>query len=437
MAIAIICVAIVSSCLYFYSSLIRSMKESDGNKFLKYHTSRDKEPAQWIGPKFEDSLQRCLHLRSIAKFEDTCLSSRSSTAMNILKAQELVLNMDEVCMESSSSSTNRTSEDRGKCLISLNENAINQAAFTPDWVEYGRTNFGIWLFPRLKLVLFGCPKCGNSQVRRMLNMMSVYAQEEEMVDSMVKIPAGRWRRESDHSWQILGMIERKKSARFLDPIKWINNEDAFEYIQQAIANPEWWSMEVIRHPYGRLSSAFAELELRWNREEDKQRLKSLNMLNNTFFQKEKNTVERALAFWVGMVLGEFYFPPNATFWCLTPIMEIYHLFPISSFFLRDSADCEDSSLYEADIILNIDNVETQWPQLIEKRYGHWNSSVRENLKSMAKVHENTKAGSNETINMKHLLKSNDAFRESVNKFYSHDFFRFDFEKDPEVINILK
>ena len=39
--------------------------------------------------------------------------------------------------------------------------------------------------------------------------------------------------------------------------------------------------------------------------------------------------------------------------------------------------------------------------------------------------------------MKQLLKDNDAFRESVDAFYSHDFSHFGFVKDTAIIDRLR
>ena len=63
--------------------------------------------------------------------------------------------------------------------------------------------------------------------------------------------------------------------------------------------------------------------------------------------------------------------------------------------------------------------------------------MAEELANMARKHGNSHAGSTNTLLMKELLKDNDAFRESVDAFYSHDFSHFGFVKDPAIIDRLR
>ena len=370
---------------------------------------------------------QCPELVALAGETGRCATSRSSRAADILRAQELLL------------------RGANGGSISPSAHPADQSSMTPAWVMRRDPSFGLWLWPRLKLVLFACPKCGNSQVRALLNAASEEVQKNEEVDSMGVKPPGGWAKESDHSWQArsprVDGFHMKETHKNL--LAFERNDAAYQYIDEVLADPEWSSLGVIRHPYGRLISGFSELELRWQRfAGDPQQYRgqqfSLSALDDrsSYWHKEKETSERALAFWTDYVGGNFYLPDPASR-CLIPITEAYHLSPVGSFFLKDSSGCEASSLYNVNHTIDIDELSRDWPEFIRHWASYWDAEVAEELANMASKHGNSHAGSTNTLLMKQLLKDNDAFRESVDAFYSHDFSHFGFVKDTAIIDRLR
>ena len=381
-----------------------------------------------LSPTKGGRLTQCPELSSLADEAGQCPTSRSSRASDILKAQELLLPQinTNIGVDSSASTT-------------------DQASMTPAWVIRRDPSFGLWVWPRLKLVLFACPKCGNSEVRKLLNAASEEVQKNEEEDSMATKPPGGWAKESDHSWQARSpIIQLGKNKSNKNLLTFEQNDAAYQYIiDELLSDPEWSSLGVIRHPYGRLSSGFSELELRWGRfandpEQYPGQQFSLGVLDNksSFWHQEIETPDRALAFWTDYVAGNFYFPDPASH-CLIPVAEAYHLSPVGSFFLKDSSECEESSLYTVDHTIDIDELSRDWPNFIQHWASNWDAEVAEQLASLASEHGNTHAGSTNTLIMKQLLKDNAEFRESVNAFYSHDFLHFGFEKDPAIIDRLR
>lgn len=368
-------------------------------------------------------LTQCPELSPLAGEAGQCATSRSSRASDILKAQE-------ICF----SQTN----------FNIDVVTTDQASMTPAWVIRRDPSFGLWLWPRLKLVLFACPKCGNSEVRKLLNAASEEVQKNEEEDSMATKPPGGWAKESDHSWQARSpMIQPGKNKSNKNLLTFEQNDEAYQYIDELISDPEWSSLGVIRHPYGRLSSGFSELELRWGRfasdpEKYLGQQFSLGVLDDrsSFWHQEIETPDRALAFWTDYIAGNFYFPDPASH-CLIPVAEAYHLSPVGSFFLKDSSDCEASSLYTVDHTIDIDELSRDWPDFIKHWANNWDAEVAGKLASLSSEHGNSHAGSTNTLIMKQLLKDNAEFRESVNAFYSHDFSHFGFDKDPAVIGRLR
>ena len=371
---------------------------------------------------------QCPELAALAGETSRCATSRSSRAADILRAQELLLR-----------------GANGSILPSAHH--AGQSSMTPAWVMRRDPSFGLWLWPRLKLVLFACPKCGNSQVRVLLNAASEEVQKNEEEDIMAVKPPGGWAKESDHSWQarsprVEGFHNGMKETH-TNLLAFERNDAAYQYIDEMLVDPEWSSLGVIRHPYGRLMSGFSELELRWQKfAGDPQQYRgqqfSLGALDDrsSYWREEKETPERALAFWADYVGGNFYLPDPASH-CLFPIAEAYHLSPVGSFFLKDSSVCEASSLYNVNHTIDIDELSRDWPEFIRHWANYWDAEVAEELANMARKHGNSHAGSTNTLLMKELLKDNDALRESVDAFYSHDFSHFGFVKDPAIIDRLR
>mmetsp|Transcript_35316 Transcript_35316/g.71533 ORF Transcript_35316/g.71533 Transcript_35316/m.71533 type:complete len:489 (-) Transcript_35316:91-1557(-) len=356
-----------------------------------------------------------------------CTSMRASTAVDILKAQELLLQMDEVCFATAGGDN---------CTISLNPRRRQQVAMSPDWVFRRDPFFGLWLWPRLKLVLFACPKCGNSRVRTMLNSVSEEIQQNEKVDSMILFkPGGKWAKESDHSLQFTSPKMPGERSR-KNAIIFEQNPLAYEYVDELLADPEWTSLGITRHPYERLISGYSEIESRWNRmlaEPGGFAKFGLDFVDQGAFRRQPiDTSQRALAFWSEFVLGQFY-DPNSLSQCLLPISEVYHMSPIGAFFLRDSSQCESSSLYTTEHTIDIDELHNDWPKFIKNWESSFNKTMASKFATMATKHSNSKAGSNTSATMKSLLISNDVFRKSVDSFYSRDFTRFGFKKDISVV----
>ena len=261
---------------------------------------------------------------------------------------------------------------------------------------------------------------------------------------MATRPPGGWTKESDHSWQARSpMIEPGKNKSNKNLLTFEQNDKAYQYIDELLSDPEWSSLGVIRHPYGRLSSGFSELELRWGKyASDPERYSgqqfSLGVLDDktSFWHQEIETPDRALAFWTDYILGNFYFSDPASH-CLIPVAEAYHLSPVGSFFLKDSSDCEASSLYTVDHTIDIDELSRDWPNFIQHWADNLDAEVAEQLANLASEHGNSHAGSTNTLIMKQLLRDNAQFRESVDAFYSHDFSHFGFDKDPAIIGRLR
>ena len=326
---------------------------------------------------------QCPELAVLAGETGRCATSRSSRAADILRAQELLL------------------RGANGGSISPSAHPADQSSMTPAWVMRRDPSFGLWLWPRLKLVLFACPKCGNSQVRALLNAASEEVQKNEEEDSMAVKPPGGWAKESDHSWQARsprvdgfhsGMKENHKNLLAFE-----RNDAAYQYIDELLVDPEWSSLGVIRHPYGRIISGFSELELRWQRfAGDPQQYPgqqfSLSALDDrsSYWHQEKETPERALAFWTDYVGGNFYLPDPASH-CLIPITEAYHLSPVGSFFLKDSSGCEASSLYNVNHTIDIDELSRDWPEFIGHWASYWDAEMAEELANMASKHGNSHA----------------------------------------------
>jgi len=371
----------------------------------------------------EGRLTQCPELAALAAEAGLCATSRSSRASDILTAQALL----------------QTDGDAGSSAITT-----DQASMTPAWVIRRDPSFGLWLWPRLKLVLFACPKCGNSEVRKLLDAASEEVQKNEEEDSMATKPPGGWAKESDHSWQARSpRVQPGKNTSNKNLLTFEQNDVAYQFVDELLSDPEWSSLGVIRHPYGRLSSGFSELELRWARfaadpEQHLGQQYSIGILDDrtSFWHQEIETPERALAFWTDYIMGNFYFPDPASH-CLISVAEAYHLSPVGSFFLKESSDCEMSSLYTVNHTIDIDELSHDWPNFIKHWANNWDAEVAEKLADLASEHRNSHAGLTNTLIMKQLLKDNVDFRESVNAFYSHDFSHFGFDQDPAIIGRLR
>lgn len=435
-AIAIAVVIVGGAAYAFRNAADDSGSSSNGS--ISKSTANIDDSSSNVGskPPWKD---QCHDLAALAneptrsQQDGQCTSSRASRAADILKAQELLMQMDDVCF---------AEEGGNNCTVALNPQRKQQAKMSPDWIGRRDPFFGLWLWPRLKLVLFACPKCGNSQVRTSLNRLSEEIQKNEKVDSMQTIQLkGNWTKESDHSWQFTSPRlnignEAGKNALLVE-----QNPLAYEYVDELLADPEWTSLGVVRHPYERLISGYSELEFRWNRfvtdpeHRGPRTPSSMDILDQgTFWHQPKNTPQRALAFWSELVLGQMHYADSVSR-CLLPIAELYHMSPIGAFFLQDASQCETSSLYTTERVIDIAELHNDWPKFIQHWEGSWNSSVASELARMADKHGNSKAGSPASETMRELLATNDAFRRSFEAFYSHDFTTFGFSKDPSIIHI--
>ncbi|KAL7534270.1 hypothetical protein ACHAWF_004771 [Thalassiosira exigua] len=362
----------------------------------------------------EQPITQCPDLITLANERSQCATSRSSRAAGILKAQKL-----------------------SKGFVFPDASA-DQASLAPVWALRRDAFFGLWIWPRLKLVLFACPKCGNSQIRSMLSAMSEEVQKSEEEDTMAVKPPGHWIRSSqnNHSWAAKdGSINCKKNILTAQ-----QNDDAYQHVGELFADPQWSSLGIVRHPYDRLTSGYAELEFRWGNFQSAREngnlhqhlAPSMEKLDASTYWHQEEAKARALAFWSDYVHGNFYVTDPASN-CLNPIAETYHLSPIGSFFLKDSGTCEAASLFTVDDTIDIDNVSQHWPQFIKRWDTYWDDDVAEKLVGMANEHGNTKAASVPAQTMKQLLKENTALRESVDAFYNLDFTHFGFVKGSEKL----
>ena len=411
-----------------------------------------------VGP----SVDRCYSLQALAEYDENnnavvnndnqqhkCTPSWSSKARDILRAQETLKGLlreenKDVCY------TTKNGEQKSCFKNETTGNDVTwrydarQASLAPSWLLRRNQEFGLWLWPRLKIVLFACPKCGNTQVRELLDAASAVVAETEEEDSMSTRPKGGWSEESDHSWQAR---ESRSKGRFA----WMkHNSVAYRYVDVLLKDEEWTTVGIIRHPYERLKSGFAELELRWDRytsfPEESFQAKAIDILKaGNYWNQPLETRDRAFAFWTDYVLGRFYTVDSESY-CMAPMAEAYHLSPIGAFFLHDSNNCvpaddseeeeEKGPMYIVEHMMDVDELHIDWPKFIngERYQGIWNSTVATKLAAMSEKHGNSHAASTTTLLMTDLLKTNDVFRQSVDEFYNNDFESFGFVKDPSILH---
>ena len=379
-----------------------------------------------------------------AKREDECISAKAQRAADLRRARSILLDQGGICLvndkggpiDTSVMSTNvEPSECSGISIKIADEERLN---ISPDWVHHRDSSFGLWIYPRLKLVLFACPKCGNSEVRILLDKVSSFVEPGEDEDGMkknVQSMRGEWKAEGKHSFQAIAQ----------NPEEGIG---ALEYVDDLMANTEWTSLMIVRHPYKRLVSGFVELEYRLGTEfrdivRDKNggyREQSMAELEEgSFWHLPLASSERALAFYSEFIFGRFALAmTDADDGCAKPIAEAYHVHPMHSFFLRDANQCDESFAYfNAEHTIDADALHAEWPAFIKRWEQHWNATVAETFSRMAGEHKNTKALNPNAKTMKDLLGSNKAFKESVDALFSFDFDRYGFRRDLAILDNYK
>ena len=149
------------------------------------------------------------------------------------------------------------------------------AGKTPEWIARRVPNYGIWLYPRLKLILFSCPQCGNSESRTMLTVLSSMKQRTTVGDANQPnvlnwtVPVGAWIQESADSWKLDGSFKGEGGRGMSGGNK--ATVDAFRLVRELLLGQgkgnggKWSSLSIVRHPYERFVQAYAELEANWSR----------------------------------------------------------------------------------------------------------------------------------------------------------------------------
>lgn len=375
--------------------------------------------------------------------ENECISVKAQRAADLWRAQSILLDKGVVCVVNEKGGqiiTGRVSTniEQTECSVSIKIADEQRLITSPDWVHHRDSSFGLWIYPRLKLVLFACPKCGNSEVRILLDKVSDFVESGEAEDGMkknVQSMRGKWKVEGKHSFQAVA-LNAKESIEALD------------YVDDLMVNGEWTSLMIVRHPYKRLVSGFVELEFRWGTEfndivRDKNggyREQSMAELEEgSFWHLPLESSERALAFYAEFILSRFAFEAtDADGGCAKPIAEAYHIHPMHSFFLRDANQCDESSAYfNAEHTFDADALHMEWPAFIKRWEQHWNSTVAEKFSHMAAEHKNTKALNPNAKAMKDLLGNNQAFKESVDTLFSSDFEMYGFQTDLAILDNYK
>ena len=318
------------------------------------------------------------------------------------------------------------------------------AGLTPDWIARRVPNYGIWLYPRLKLILFSCPKCGNSESRTMLTVLSSMRQRTTVGDANQPdvlnwtVPLGAWEQESTDSWKMAGSFKGAGGKGMSGGDK--DTADAFRLVRELLLGQgggnggKWSSLSIVRHPYERFVEAYAELEAIWSRLPDN--APQLKVLESRPFHKMPvGSWERVQAFFADYVLG-YLSARDGTSNCLVSMLpELYNVVPTTPGFLRTGTG--SGAYYNADTIISIDQIHQAWPQLLEK-WGFGSNDPA--LLELADVHLNSAgygyfSGSDAAKAAKDLLASDDEFRSSVDAFYAQDFSCFGFQKGQNVLGI--
>eukprot|EP00563_Minutocellus_polymorphus_P001142 CAMPEP_0181041936 /NCGR_PEP_ID=MMETSP1070-20121207/11873_1 /TAXON_ID=265543 /ORGANISM="Minutocellus polymorphus, Strain NH13" /LENGTH=608 /DNA_ID=CAMNT_0023120097 /DNA_START=28 /DNA_END=1854 /DNA_ORIENTATION=+ len=315
---------------------------------------------------------------------------------------------------------------------------------TPDWIVRRIPDFGIWLYPRLKLILFSCPKCGNSESRTMLTVLSSMRQRTSVGDANQPdvlnwtVPMGAWQQESTDSWKLAGSFKGAGGKGMSGGDK--ETADAFRLVRELLLGQgkgnggKWSSLSIVRHPYERFVEAYAELEALWSRLPDSAPQHKV-LEGRPFYKMPVGSWERVQAFFADYVLG-YLSVRDGTSNCLVSMLpELYSVVPTAAGYLRTGTG--SGAYYNADTIISIDQVHQAWPDLLES-WGFGSNDPA--LVELADVHLSSTgygylSGSDAAKAAQDLLASDEAFRSSIDAFYAQDFSCFGFQKGQKVLGI--
>ena len=318
---------------------------------------------------------------------------------------------------------------------------------TPDWIKRRVPDYGVWLYPRLKLILFSCPKCGNSESRTMLTVLSSMRQRTQVGDANLPdvlnwtVPAGSWVQESTDSWRLAGSFKGGGGKGMTGGDE--GTVDAFKLIHELLVGEgsgnggRWSSLAIVRHPYERFVEAYAEIEALWSRLPDK--APQRNVLDARPFSKMPvGSWERVQAFFADYVLGYLSAKDGPSGCLVSTLPELYNIIPTAPGYLRTGTG--SGAYYSADRVISIDQIHSAWPDLLDS----WGFSSKDpELVELADVHLNAGgsgsygfySGSDAAKAARDLLASDDEVRHSIDAFYAQDFSCFGFQEGQEVLGI--
>ena len=313
---------------------------------------------------------------------------------------------------------------------------------TPDWIARRVPNYGIWLYPRLKLILFSCPQCGNSESRTMLTVLSSMKQRTTVGDANQPdvlnwtVPVGAWKQESTDSWMLDGSFKGEKDKGMSGGNK--ATADAFRLVRELLLGQgngnggKWSSPSIVRHPYERFVQAYAELEANWSRMPDNA---PKVLKDRPFYKMPVGSWERVQAFFADYVLGYLSKRDDNSNCLVSTLPDLFTMVPTAPGYLRTGSG--SGAYFNADQIVSIDQIHQAWPDMLE-RWGFGSNDPE--LLELANVHLNSAgygyySGSDAAKAARDLLASDEEFRRSVDAFYAQDFSCFGFQKGQKVLGI--
>ena len=327
------------------------------------------------------------------------------------------------------------------------EHPSGLAGQMPDWIKRRVPDYGVWLYPRLKLILFSCPKCGNSESRTMLTVLSSMRQRTQVGDANLPdvlnwtVPAGSWEQESTDSWRLAGSFRGPGGKGMTGGDE--GTVDAFKLIHELLVGDgsgnggRWSSLAIVRHPYKRFVEAYAEVEALWSRLPDNAPQRKV-IDARPFSKMPVGSWERVQAFFADYVLGYLSAKDEPSGCLVSTLPELYNIIPTAPGYLRTGTGT--GAYYSPDRVISIDQIHSAWPDLLDS----WGFSSNDpELVELADVHLNAGgsggygyySGSEAAKAARDLLASDDEFRSSIDVFYAQDFSCFGFQEGQEVLGI--
>jgi hypothetical protein len=272
-------------------------------------------------------------------------------------------------------------------------------------------DFGVWAYPQLGqrgLILMMCPKCGTIGLRRAL----VHA-------SLSKLAASKTHREGTDP----GPARHRVRCPAIDNCGYSVRCGVRCEVQVPIHGPREWKrygqsevLAVVRDPFRRLVSGYAELHKRWTnlRRSAKFGGEMRAALARASFTRLAEPRERARAFVADFVMGRLYTPARDAR-CLNMVREGFHLAPMWHGFFRSFGF--DARYVVAHRALRIEDVAAAWAPMLA-RWGVVNASS--SLRGIMGTRLNTHAASAQEAAMREVLNGT-ALRAVVRALYAQDF----------------